>query len=96
MTIFVDSDTLTTMYTLSTTSSDDADDTIGSIALSATSISTTLSLSSPQYVYAEETNKYVASLSDEELEEFESLLAEKEEELNIGEQQKVLIKSKNA
>jgi len=84
MTIIIDPESLTTMYSTSTSLSDgdnDIDDTLSNVAVTATSLTTSLSTASNSKTYAEETRSYVDSLSNEELYKFEQMLSEKEQEM---------------
>ena len=84
MTILIDPESLTTIYSTSTSLSDgdnDIEDTIANVSVTATSISTTISTSSNNKTYAYEAQNYVDSLSDDELIRFEQMLSKKEQEL---------------
>ena len=95
MTIILEPDSLTTAYSAITSTTDgdiNFDDTTANACLTATSISTTLSTASNERVYAEEAQRYIDSLTDEELYKFEQMVSEHEQELmekpleNIGKQ----------
>lgn len=83
MTILIDPESLTTLYSTSTTMDSDSDieDTVANVSITATTVSTTLSTSANSRVYAEDAQRYVDSLSDDELCRFEQMLSQKEQEL---------------
>ena len=71
----------------------DSDDTLGYATLTATSLSTTASSTSPSNAYAEEANRYVSSLSEQQIVEFIDELEQKEQTINEDNQsQKKLVR----
>lgn len=94
MTIIVDTDTLTSLAT-SMTSSDcdiDIEDTTANACLTATTISTTLSSCANDRVYAEEAQRYIDSLSNDEIYLLEQMLTEKEYEFSEKNQEQLVYK----
>ena len=84
MTTIINPNSLTTAYSFTTSTSDsdtDFEDTITNACLTATSLSTTLQMTQNERIYAEETQRYVDSLSDDELYRFEQMLSDKELEM---------------
>jgi hypothetical protein len=87
-TTIIDTDTLTTLYSL-TTSTDgngDIDDTLAYASMTATTVSTTISTSTSEKTYAEDANRYVDSLSQEQICMLEEMVSNRYDELaNIEE-----------
>ena len=92
MTILIDPESLTTLYSTSTTMDGDSDieDTVANVSITATTVTTTLSTSANSRVYAEDAQRYVDSLSDE-LCRFEQMLSQKEQELMEQPVEKVVL-----
>lgn len=90
-------DSLTTAYSLTTIFCDDIDsDDLAEKYITASLVSSTLGINTnvdlPDRITIEMASNYIDSLSTEELEEFDKLLAQKEE-FFMGEQQSVTSKS---
>lgn len=90
-TTIIDGDTITTLYSLMTSSdgNGDIDDTLAYASMTATTVSTTLSTSSSQKTHAEEANRYVDSLSQEQICVLEEMVSNRYDELVNNEEIKV-------
>lgn len=91
ITTIIDGDTLTTLYSISTSTdgNGDIDDTLAYASMTATTISTTISTSSSEKTYAEDANRYVDSLSQEQICILEDMVSNKYDELTNKEEIKV-------